>query len=418
MADASERIIILTAVVLVVSIVISTQMYQMELHSLELPDTVIIGVISPTDEDLQKYEFFVNIAKQEINNYTSESGLETTFEFNLYSGEGTSAKSLEIIQLLHDEGVDLVVGGARSSQLFAMESYVNENDLIVISPSSASSQSQLVKSDNIFRLSPHDFMLGDDMANIIAQYGVKAVVVIAREDAWGEGVAGRFGASFEENGGVILDVVLYSPFLEDGIGNYLDEAEAIIANSIGDYSQDEIGVFLLSFNEVTDILRKTPEYPWLENVTWFSSDYVANKLVVLEARDEAATVKMVSPLPLSRLSIENMEEVRRFSDQFQSHIDFYLANIYDACWIMALSVLEAGTVVSSMVVDVVSEVAAEYSGMTGMCILDEFGDRSSYTLGVYGIDVWASGPRWVLFGIYDSVTENVMWEKEYAPGIG
>ena len=46
------------------------------------------------------------------------------------------------------------------------------------------------------------------------------------------------------------------------------------------------------------------------------------------------------------------------------------------------------------------------------------GDRSNYTLGVYGIDVLASGPRWVLFGIYDSVTENVMWEKEYAPGIG
>ena len=67
-----------------------------------LTEKTRIGVNSPTDEDLPKYEFITNLAQDDINKFCNESNLETQFEFILTSGQGQAGKALENTSIPRD----------------------------------------------------------------------------------------------------------------------------------------------------------------------------------------------------------------------------------------------------------------------------------------------------------------------------
>lgn len=377
-----------------------------------LPETVRIGVISPTDGDLPKYEFVVRQAELDINRHLNEIGSATRFEFLLSSGVGMAARALEIVQSLHQGGVDLVVGGGWSSQLCTMESYSNINGIVVVSPSSSSPSEHLTQSDNLFRLCPHDWKYGEDIANIAYDYGLRAVVILERDDTWGEGVADWFVERFEELGGEVLGQIKYLCEQKQGFNEYLRGAEQLIQESLPHYTNDEVGVLLVCFREGSTILKEASTRDIIMNITWFGTDSTANvEWIIEEVAPEVAKVKLFSPLPLpvgsgtTNLTLSYLEE-------FEESLDFYVANIYDASWVLALSVLEAGTVDGVKVAEVLPAIAASYEGLTGLCRLDFHGDRSSYTLGIFACSLDGE-LRWVLAGYYYSEEKLVRWVEGY-----
>jgi branched-chain amino acid transport system substrate-binding protein len=378
-----------------------------------LTEKTRIGVISPTDEDLPIYEFMTHYAQNDINKFCNESDIETQFEFILSSGQGHAGKALEKTQAFHEMGIDLLVGGGWSSQLWVMKSYVDKNKIIVVSPSSTNPQDEMLQNDYIFRLCTHDFMIGKIMAHVSACYGINKMLIIERGDGWGVGIGDWFEAEFTELEGETVGRIKYPAETEQTFQKYLDEAETILHTLSGGLPSEQVGVFLVGFNECATLLKEMTGYSLLSNVTWFSTDAVANTLYIIqESGFEAVHVKLISPLPLPVWSDKSLEVARAYSDRFGKVLDFYTANIYDACWVLALSVIEADSLDSGLVVEVLPGVSGSYNGLTGLCGLDVYGDRLIFRMGLYACG-YDPSPRWMLIGYYNSPESNVMWDDFY-----
>ena len=107
----------------------------------------------------------------------------------------------------------------------------------------------------------------------------------------------------------------------------------------------------------------------------------------------------------------------RFYSRLGQSLGFYEVNAYDAYWIYALSVLEAGSSDAMSVRSVLADVASEYQGASGLCIFDDAGDRIAvdYNIWGYGLDEYNDG-EFVKYGTYYWETDTVEWIQEaHAP---
>ncbi len=97
-----------------------------------------------------------------------------------------------------------------------------------------------------------------------------------------------------------------------------------------------------------------------------------------------------------------------FHQRFSHSVDYFTANVYDACWITALSTIEADRR-NATVTDVLPEVAAGYTGATGLCLLDMYGDREAAD---YAYLCYASvdgEPRCIRCGWYSYASGEIEW---------
>lgn len=65
--------------------------------------------------------------------------------------------------------------------------------------------------------------------------------------------------------------------------------------------------------------------------------------------------------------------------------DSYAYNAYDAVWLIAYSILQAGTADSQKIHDTLPTVAAKYFGASGYTKLNEAGDRESADYEIWAI---------------------------------
>jgi len=365
---------------------------------------VQIGVISPTDADLPKYVYMAELAEIDINSYCAESGFNISFNFLTFSANGMGASALEITQSLHNVGVDLVVGGGWSSQLCVMRSYVNDNEILVISPSSTNPQEHSLQNDYIYRLCTHDFMTGEIMAELCESLGLEGVLIIERGDSWAEGVGNWFTREYS---GDVIGRVRYAAEIST-FNEVLDEAESLLIDEV---SGSEIGVFLIAFKESNDILAELIQYPKLSNVTWMGAEPMVITMNPVGMESIITNIRFISPLikpfPSDRLN----EIAEDYQAEIDDVLDFYDASIYDSCMVLGHSAIAAESIDASVVREVLPGVAEDYVGLTGPCGLDVNGDRRVFQMGLHELCV-EPVLRWKLVGYYDSTNGSVSWEDD------
>ncbi len=101
--------------------------------------TIQIGNIYSNDANLETVEpLMMDIIMPEINDYLSMLGYDVDLEFLNDNAMESAAIHLEKVQGFHAIGVDLIIGGRWSSQAQGAKSYVDDNDMLLFSPSSTS----------------------------------------------------------------------------------------------------------------------------------------------------------------------------------------------------------------------------------------------------------------------------------------
>ena len=400
---------ILTGVALIALLFLSVYfLYPREPEVVEenksLSGVVQIGVISPTDADLPRYVYMAELAEADLNSLCAESGVNITFRFQLSSANGMVANALENTQAFHSMGVDLIVGGGWSSQLCVMRSYVNDNEILVISPSSTNSQEHSLRNDYIFRLCPHDFMTGEIIAEVCESLGLERVLIIERGDIWAEGVGNWFTREF--SGDVIgrvrypAEITSFDEVLAEADGHLSDEASGL-----------KIGVFLIAFKETNAIIAELIHYPALSNVTWLGAEPIVITLNQTGLESIIENIRLISPL----ITPYPSDRLNPISEDYQAEIDdvldFYDASIYDSCMVLGLSVLEADSINASVVLEVLHDVAEDYTGLTGPCGLDVNGDRRIFLMGLHELCI-EPFQGWSLVGYYNSTSNTVSWIPE------
>ena len=100
--------------------------------------TVEIGVIAATSDGWETSAIlFGDIIGPEINEYIQKLSRfrfwpPIEIDFLVEHADGSPEVHQEIIEMFHENGIDLIIGGFWSSQAQASLDYVNENDMLLL----------------------------------------------------------------------------------------------------------------------------------------------------------------------------------------------------------------------------------------------------------------------------------------------
>ncbi len=342
--------------------------------------TIQIGFISTTlTQNETAGPLFEKIIEPDINAYAKKFGYNVTFKFIVRSADFQVDKHLEIVKDFKSKGIDLVIGGDLSSMAEGSLSYVNENNMIMISPES-SSPSLAIANDGLFRMSPSDDFMASRAANAMWSYGIKSVIVLQRNGSWEAGFADAFKPAWLALGGRFAgDPISYDAH-EDNYTTYLGLADQQASSAIVENGGVRERVGVLALDDLPIIAIDAMIYPNVYDVPWFSGEYhpfIGIRSAELSGpySDSSDHTRWIGILVTPPETSRYLNFSSRYEALVKQYVSPFVVNCYDAAWILARSVLESESVDGLKVRGVLSDVCSWTYGLSGWCRLDENGDR-------------------------------------------
>ena len=377
-----------------------------------LNGTIFIGdIASSTNQFEFELPFVNNIIIPDLNEYARKLGYNITFTFVLEDAQGQAAVHLEKVQGLHAMGVDLIIGGRWSSQAQSALSYINENNILLFSPSSTSPL-LAIPEDNLFRMCPNDQVQGSTIAEMLWSWGIEAVIVIQRGDPWADSIYNIFEKEYPKLGGEILARVRYAAEVTE-FSSYLEQMEEVAKEAVEKYGAEHVGVLALSFSEIVTIITQTKDYPTIYNLIWFGSDGTALcHQVIDDAPEHGDHLKLLSPLAAPEPSEKWENFYERYYEILNKPPSYYDGCTYDIAFAIAKAVLLTQSTDPSDVIRVLPLVCDDTYGVTGWCKLNEAGDRAGSNYDIWGVAIVDGKALWARYGYYDYATGKIYWFEQ------
>lgn len=379
--------------------------------------TVRIGVMSTSRSTDQEYRLLARLAEDEINEYCSESGVDHRFQFVFTCAGGHAANSRDLTEQYHQDGIDLVIGYGWSSFLCSgTRPYAEENGMVLMSPSMESAYWDFAFGPDypLFRLCPSETAHVRALLKMMNNLGIDSVFVVIQDGAssWDDSILAAFEESLTGMGGTVQKTPRYTYTFEENFTSYLDEVEPKLQDLCQEYGRERTGVLMITLDAGDEsIIKQAASYPTLMNVTWFSSEKSSYWPHRGFNESDIANIRLFSPTMKPRYGslYESMNQT--FFREFDWSLGYYDANVYDCCWIMALSVLEAGTADGTEVAKVLPEVASSYRGVTGLCSLNEKGERAHVDYDLRGFFEVNGTYQYLKCGFYNGSTGTITWDE-------
>src|SRR5918999_1672535 len=370
----------------------------------------------PIKVALEKAEYDVNKYFEDINSSSSPH-----FTLLMADSKSSPEDSLVAIKKLHEKGANIIVGPAFGATVNAAKEYADANNIILISYSSTSSLLS-IKGDNLFRLVPDDTNQGKIVAEKMISDGIKVIVPIWRGGLYGNELYKSTKTNFERLGGEVEEGINYKPYTGKFATSLhrinflmwnqaLEKLNAIVSDAVKKYGADSVGVYVISFDEITPILIQSTLYEDLGKVRWYGADKIAQNHHITKNVDSALfAMKTNFSNPLYSIDSESkkshdLKEVLEKQLHEVSSIT-YPALAYDSYWVAALSLDNNSTFnhgdedSTKSFKEIVVETAESFDGISGKIRLNEAGDRIG---GNY--DFWTVAK--------DNDTQSYEWEKEH-----
>lgn len=380
--------------------------------------TIYLGYISSTTAGLETTTPLVkDIIEPDLNAYAAKLGYNVTFEFLIDDASGQAAVHLEKVQGFKSIGVNMFIGGGWSSQAQAALSYVNDNDMLMVS-SSSTSPLLAISDDNLYRFCPDDTIQAPAISAMVRAHGIEAVIVMQRGDAWADGLYNYFEPAFTGAGGVIVERIRYAGEATE-FSNYLATAESIAQDAVATYGWDHVGLELIAFSESVVIVTQAVDYPTLYNLTWFGSDGTTlSQQHCDDAPEQTIHVKLHGTYAAPADSEKFNDLYDRYYALVSQPFGYYSACSYDAAWVLAESILQAQSLDATNVIPIFSDVAGNTFGASGWTQLNEAGDRAMSNYQIWSYRDEGGDCRPYVSGLYDAISGTVTWytaEMGYTP---
>ena len=384
----------------------------------------VVGAILPFSGSLSSIGKSVKIAlenaENDVNKHFEEMDSSSHFKLLMADSKTSPEESLVAIKKLHDNGAKIIVGPATSTAVSAAKGYSDANNIILISYSSTSPLLS-IKGDTLFRLVPDDTYQGKIIAQRMINDGIKVIVPFWRSDIYGNELYNSTKSNFEKLGGKVEEGINYHPYTGKFATSLhrinfimwnqdLEKLSEIVSDAVRKYGVHSVGVYIISYDEITPILIQAPLYGMLEKVRWYGSDSIAQNHHITKNVDSAMfAMKTNFTNPLYSISNET-EESHALEKELEKKLHeagsiTYPAIAYDSYWIAAQSLDKNSTILSDKenfsksFKELVVETAESFGGMSGRIKLNAAGDRIG---GNY--DFWIVGK--------DKDSQNYEWKKE------
>lgn len=346
----------------------------------------------------------LEIAVEDINRHMESIGSRHRFAVEVYDTKMEAPLALEYLQSAKDKGIRFVIGPQSSSEVAAIKSYADANDMFVVSQGSTAGSLSL-PGDNIFRFCPDDKLEGKALAKTIYDSGIRGLVTTGLDDVGNTGLINGITAAFTDLGGTVFSVPPYAPGTTD-FASAITEIENKINAAIGQYDTAATGVYIAAFDEGVDLFAQAKNNALLSSVHWFGGDGITKSNAYIsntDAAEFAGATNFFAPefgLPGETASQWGplVEEIKSRTGGIEAGA-FALA-CYDALWTIA-NTYEATEVSghdASSVRTAFEEEAAKYNGITGPAALNENGDRATAIFDYWGIVNENGTYSWKLVG--------------------
>ena len=327
--------------------------------------------------------------------------------------------ALEKAQALNSRGINIVMGPELSSNAKQIKPYADVNGMIFVSCCSTS-PSVAIPDDSIFRLVPDDSNQGKAMAKFLRDEGIDAIVPIWRNDAYGNGLHDATAESFAARGGFVYTGIQYNPEVTDFAGEVSTLASEVDA-AINDFGAEHVAVFIISFDEVEQIMQGADNYDILDDLRWFGAETLTKKTPLVEDR---IISELIADVNFASLQIQEDQESRGDSYyRVQSHMKetlggndpiTFVYQAYDSAWLIGLSILESGSADSLELRQTLPVVAATYEGTLGSTALNHNGDLASADYVVWRIidGEWINTNTLYRYDEYSMVSDEIVQVDE------
>ena len=351
-----------------------------------LPKVVDVGLMNPAIGELtgkRVDDIMARLGLADFNSYLEEIGAPWRMNFVEESTAGDPIITLYKIQSLNSKDINLVLGPISNAEVRHIKSYVDSNDMVLIS--STSTSSSLAAVDNIFRFSPDYNQQGNILSLLFEQDGIEAVVPIYRGDDWGDGIYESTKNRFEALGGVMDDGVRYSPESTA----YSAEASMLsdlVDNYTGQYHADKVAVLMIGFSETAYLLDSADSFDNLHDIRWFGSDGSSLDPTLSNNPTASAFLQNVNFVS-TQFDASGNDVYAHVQDRFmtftqKTDVKYYYYPIYDSVWVLGKTIMETDSVDPLTVRDAIIDVAATHTGTIGTVHLNEFGDFATPSYGL------------------------------------
>jgi ABC-type branched-subunit amino acid transport system substrate-binding protein len=366
---------------------------------LTIGDSVpLSGALSPFGPPGQKA---ANVAVDQINAAIDDVGADHTVDIIHEDNETLPTPAVNVARSMVDEGASCIAGAwASADSIPTARSVTIREGVLQISPSSTSDELTALEDDGLVnRTAPPDKYQGPTLADAIEEdlggAQGKVVNIGARNDSYGEGLAGTFSDAWEAKGGQIGESVLYDPEQP----SYDSEARQIVSGN-----PDTIVIidFPETFANVGPALLRTGDYD-PENA------WGTDGLTIGPVRPPEIVAGMVLTAPGSPAAGEVPEAFATlFADSEPADVEqaTFAAQNFDAVILCYLAAVAAGSTDGQEMADQVREISGppgdsysfedlagaiealqngddiDYEGASGAIDMDDAGDP---TEGVYDI---------------------------------
>jgi len=383
----------------------SPETLTIEKHPLQ-DETIQIGYVASSNDAMW---FTVPLVEEiilpDINEFSQKLGYNVRFEAMIDSADDQVAIHLEKVQSFKTLGLNVFRGGPWSSMAQAALSYVNDNDMLMISPSSTSPL-LAIPEDRLYRLCPTDLVQAPVLAEMWDSWGADAIIVFQRGDSWGDGIYNLLEKELNDRGIVIIKRIRFAPEVME-YSTYLQLMDELLGEAIEEYGAERVGVQALTFSEEVTLVTQTPDYPNTREVIWMGAEGSGRSQMMIDGGGGLQVkLRMFSPLmvPVQSWKWKSLED--RFKGLTDLQADFYIATDYDTLWLIALGILETGSTEASDVNEIFLDTARNYWGASGWVDLDDNGDRKiGSVFEIYGF----TEDGFQIWGQCDGAEMKVTW---------
>lgn len=322
----------------------------------------------------------LELAKEDINQFFESIGVEKRIKLYIEDTATQAKKSLEALKKLHKEHeCFLVIGPNSSSVAKACLDYINDNDIIMLSPASTA-PSLAIRGDNLFRICPNDLYQAQAMAHMLRKDNIKVLVGLTRNDLWGSDLHENIAKEFNKDGGLVLKNVTYDPKTKD-FSTIIKELSQHVREGIKKVGSQSVAIHVASYSEIVAILKASENNAILKAVRWYGADATAKHALLIKDARAAELAQLVSlQCPKFEVHEDQMHLFMQFASRLEEKgykdINAYTGTTYDALWIAAMASLGKRKKSISAMKKAIFSVSSQNLGITGWNILNRKGDRS------------------------------------------
>ncbi len=373
----------------------------------QVEDDVTIGAVYPLTGDLATRGEHRLASSQlgvaDFNDFVASMGYDWQLNM-LEEDDATSPIVAETkVKALHAKEVNFIVGIPSSSNVKQVKQYVDSSDMLVVSCCSTSPALSIA--DNIFRVAPDDATQGRALAAVMEAEGIEALVSIWRNDDYGNGLAEHTHANFD---GTVEEGIPYDPLLPTTSASVSLLAEKV-TRLTEEHGADKVAILMIAYDESVDIVQTASNYGVMDDVRWFGAETFVG---VSYFKEDPIADEFINSVNFTALFVDSQDNTGGSYERVIEHVRSvvgtdpasYVAQAYDAVWLVGLSILESGSAETVDVKNALPMVASTYSGALASTKMNEFGDLLPQDLAIWQV----INSEWVEQGTYVSETGAIV----------